>query len=141
MSQLPIRIIPGTENGSVPSITINAQGEMFMARRQGGGDQIYLSISFDQGASWGRDMPIPNATSALAPSVAFIGEQLFVAWVADDGSNILYYTYSDDNGQNFVPVVPVNDVVTRNAPTLIGGGFGAVIFQAPDGQAQMALIR
>ena len=135
--QLPIQFLP-VAGQEIPSVAVSPEGQLFMAELEG--EQIILRVSLDRGGFWGNPIPVTNATSPEAPSIAFAAQRLFVAWTSSDGTHTLYYTFSDDNGQSFQPVTQVSDVVTLESPVLVGGVFASVIFKQPGGRTGMVIL-
>lgn len=136
MSQLPIENLPAGFPTTFPSVAIN--GELiFMGLMEGG--QIFLRTSQVGGNFWSDPITVPNATSPELPAIACVEGRLYVAWMASDGSQTLYYTTSFDNGQSFEPVTQVSDVVMLEAPAMIGGSNAMVIFRRGDQVAAVVL--
>lgn len=136
MSQLPIQNLPVDFPTTFPSVAIN--GELiFMGQMEEG--QIFLRSSQVGANLWGDPIAVPNATSPESPAIACVGDRLYVAWMASDGSHTLYYTISFDNGLSFEPVTQVSDVAMLGAPAMIGGLNARVIFRRGDQVASVVL--
>lgn len=134
--QLPIQNLPVDFPTTFPIVTIN--GELiFLGQVEE--DQIFLRTSQLGGNFWSDPIPVPNATSPGPPAIACVEGRLYVAWMASDGSQTLYYTTSFDNGQSFEPVTQVSDVVMLEAPAMIGGSNAMVVFRKGDQVASVIL--
>ncbi len=131
------------------------KGNVYFVRalREGG---IWINRSQDNGKSWKADQRVdlfegePNSSANLAsPAINYNG-RLAVAWIDsqhDDSGmkNDLYFTFSDDGGERFLPPLRIsttssnpatsgNDDVANKFP---GGGHYMNMAARPDGSFQL----
>ncbi|MBO6659103.1 MAG: hypothetical protein JJ909_05770 [Roseivirga sp.] len=136
---MPFFPIINLPTNSLPSLAYDLEGVLFMAEIDPN-EQVYIKKSIDQGENWSSGTLVTNATSAHKPAVACVGEKLLIAWTANDGSDILYFTISTNGGESFYPIQPLNGALTKHAPNMTGGTIGAVSFISLNGEAEMVTI-
>ncbi|WPZ10499.1 hypothetical protein [Roseivirga spongicola] len=139
MPFFPIRNLPTNSQRTLPTLTYTNPDEFVIAGIHTDG-QVFIRKSMDAGETWSPEIPVTNATSGQMPAVASIGEGLFIAWAANDGSNRLCYTVSIDGGDTFCKVQPVDGAFTKHAPNMSGGGAVLVSFLDLNGESQMVIL-
>jgi hypothetical protein len=132
-----------------PSMVLD-EGNLFIAFMDGRfepagtfsrGD-IWFASSTDGGASFSPNIRInPDQDSHhTLPSIAIgPGGRIHIAWESlsqSNGSNNLFYTFSDDGGQSFAPPQAIAD----DSDSSLGNPGKAVIFVDPQGNVSLAWL-
>lgn len=93
---------------TTPAILINGSNLYLAYKGFGGNNQIYFTVSTNNGQSWNSEVQLPqSAQTIFPPAIAFFNNVLYLAYV--DGNNGLNIITSQDQGQ------------TWNAPLALGG--------------------
>lgn len=143
MATLPRHIIPGNSSDSAISVAQSPSGTLCIAWKGNNNNFINLAFNNNQGVpnwQWSGHTRIPNQSTRIAPSITYFGERLFIAWISDDGSNKMYYTFSDDNGQTFGYVTELDNALSNEAPSLYGGSSLFIAFKGLDGSLNVMKV-
>ena len=93
---------------TTPAILVDGSNLYLAYKGFGGDNQIYFTVSTNNGKTWNSVVQLPAAAQTIfPPAIAFFNNVLYLAYV--DSSNQLYIATSQNGGQNW------------NEPFAIGG--------------------
>ncbi|WLT37921.1 hypothetical protein NON20_20110 [Synechocystis sp. B12] len=102
---------------TTPAILINGSNLYLAYKGFGGNNQIYFTVSTNNGQSWNSEVQLPqSAQTIFPPAIAFFNNVLYLAYV--DGNNGLNIITSQDQGQTWNAPLALGALLPHRRPCL-----------------------
>jgi hypothetical protein len=130
-----------------PSIAFTRNRVLIAWRQVARGDirDIYTAASSDAGLTWSKPRRVDRddwkikGCPHVGPSMASLGDRLYVAWFSEGGGRpAIYSAFTTDGGESFSPKQVISGGTTDPTHPQIAAGEDriAIVFQARDGAAE-----
>ncbi len=124
---------------NAPALTVSTDGTLHMVyTANGGSGGLLYTSSHNQGATWASAYYI-GQSSQLAPALTILNNTLYLAFVANDGSNQLYVISSQD-GIHWSGRQKVGQASLYAPALAVLNGKLYLAFVANDGSNQLSII-